>query len=87
MSFIAGILSWVIQLLIFAFIGRAIISWLLMAGVRNPLVMQLDYTLRTFTEPIIAPLRRFVPRLGMLDITPMVAIIGLLFLQSIIRRL
>ena len=87
MSFIAGILSWVIQLLIFAFIGRAIISWLLMAGVRNPLLMQLNYTLGTFTEPIIAPLRRFVPRLGMLDITPMVAIIGLLFLQSIIRRL
>ena len=87
MSFITGILLWLIQLLNFAFIGRAIISWLFIAGVRNPFLMQLNAALGTLTEPLIAPLRRVIPSFGMLDLTPLVAIIGLFFLQSIIRGL
>lgn len=87
MSFITGILLWLIQLLIYAFIGRAVISWLFMAGVRNEFVMRLNQALSTLTEPLIAPLRRVIPPLGMLDITPLVAIIGLIALQAIIRRL
>ena len=87
MSFITGILVWLIQLLIYAFIGRAIISWIFMAGVRNDFVFRLDLALRSVTEPVIAPLRRFIPPLGMFDITPLVAIILLYFLQRIISRL
>ena len=87
MSFISGILVWLIQLLIYAFIGRAIISWISMAGVRNDFVSRLDLALRSITEPVIAPLRRFIPPLGMFDITPLVAIILLFALQRIIRSL
>ena len=87
MSFITGILLWLIQLLIYAFIGRAVISWLFMAGVRNEFVMQLNRALSILTEPLIAPLRRVIPPLGMFDITPLVAIIGLIALRAIIRSL
>lgn len=87
MSFITGILLWLIQLLIYAFVGRAIISWLFMAGVRNEFVMRLNQALGTITEPLIAPLRRVIPPLGMFDITPLVAIIGLIALRAIIRSL
>ena len=87
MSFITGILLWLIQLLIYAFIGRAVISWLFMAGVRNEFVMRLNQALGTLTEPLIAPLRRVIPPLGMFDITPLVAIIGLIALRAIIRSL
>ena len=87
MSFIASMLSGLITVLIFAFIGRALISWLFIAGVRNDLVIQLNHALGLLTEPIIAPLRRVIPPLGMFDITPMVAIIGLYFLRQIIVRL
>jgi YggT family protein len=38
---------------------------------RNPLIEMLDQ----ITEPILSPLRRIVPRMGMIDITPLVAII------------
>jgi YggT family protein len=37
----------------------------------NPLVI----VLHEITEPILAPLRSIVPRIGMIDITPLVAII------------
>ena len=87
MSFIAGILVWLIQLLIYAFIGRAIISWIFLAGVRNDFVVRLDFALRSITEPVVAPLRRFIPRLGVFDITPLVAIILLFALQRIISSL
>ncbi len=87
MSFIAGILVWLINLLIYAFIGRAIISWIFLAGVRNEFVLRLNQALGTLTEPVIAPLRRVIPPLGMFDITPIVAIIGLVVLRAIINSL
>ena len=86
MSFIGNLLSMAITLLIYAFIGRAIISWLFLAGVRNDLVIQINRALGKLTEPIIAPLRRVIPPLGMFAITPIVAILGLVALRAIIRR-
>ena len=87
MSFIGNLLSMAITLLIYAFIGRAIISWLFLAGVRNDLVIQINRALGKLTEPIIAPLRRVIPPLGMFDITPIVAIVGLVVLRAFIRGL
>ena len=60
---------------------RAILSWFV-RDPRNPLVELLDQ----ITEPILAPLRRVVPRVGMVDITPLVAIILLQFLAQAVAR-
>ena len=38
------------------------------------------------TEPILAPIRRVLPRLGMLDLSPMVALILLSFIQRMVVR-
>jgi len=66
------------QVLTIAIFARAIVSWFPMTP-GNRLVALL-YQL---TEPILAPLRRIIPRVGLIDITPMVAII----LLQIIARL
>ena len=60
---------------------RAILSWFI-HDPRNPLVQVLDQ----ITEPILSPLRRVVPRLGMIDITPLVAIILLQFLAQAVSQ-
>ena len=60
---------------------RAILSWFALDP-RNPLVQVLDQV----TEPILAPLRRVIPRVGMIDITPLVAIILLQFLAQAVAR-
>ncbi|MFC1961497.1 YggT family protein [Chloroflexota bacterium] len=57
------------QLLSLAIFLRAIISWF------NPIPNPLTVLLERITEPVLAPLRRIVPRAGMLDFTPLVAII------------
>ena len=56
--------------MIAAIFFRAIMSWV-NPDPYNPLVRALDQ----ITEPILGPLRRVIPRIGMIDITPLAAII------------
>ena len=65
----------VLQLLWFAIIGRVIISWLSIAGIKGALILQIDYALGLVTEPLMRPLRKIIPPVGNIDIVPMVAII------------
>lgn len=81
MSPIGQLLFVVIQLLTFAIFIRALISWV-SPDPRNPIVQALD----AITEPILQPLRQIVPRVGMIDITPLVAIILLQVLAEFVRR-
>jgi YggT family protein len=71
------IVTWLLQILSFAIIGRALISWFA-PGSDNPLVR----ILVEVTEPILAPLRRIIPLIGMIDITPIVALFLLQILQQ-----
>ncbi len=73
-----------IRLLLFSIFGRVIISWLLVAGMRNEFILRLDYILAVVTDPIMRPLRRIIPPLGTIDITPMVAIILLIIALEIV---
>ncbi|MSQ61281.1 MAG: YggT family protein [Dehalococcoidia bacterium] len=60
---------------------RAIVSWFPIDP-NNPL-MQI---LIQLTEPVLAPIRRIMPRIGMIDLTPMAAIILLQVLSSAVTR-
>ena len=60
------------RVLTFAIIFRAILSWFS----PRPTNM-LAIILYRVTEPFLAPLRRIIPRVGMFDFTPLVAIIVL----------
>ncbi|HEY7293745.1 MAG TPA: YggT family protein [Dehalococcoidia bacterium] len=68
-------------MLLFAIVLRAVISWFPI-NPRSPWVIVLN----EITEPILAPLRRVVPQLGMIDITPMVAMIVLLVIQRALAQ-
>jgi YggT family protein len=66
----------VFQLLIFA---RVIMSWLN----PDPYHPIAQFIFRT-TEPILEPLRRVLPPVGMMDLSPLVALIGLSVIETII---
>lgn len=76
---LGGALAALIQLLALAIIARALLSWFV-RDPYNPIVQALDYV----TEPILQPLRQIVPRMGMIDITPLVAIIVLQVIASLL---
>ena len=87
MRAIAGLLTSVIDLLIIVFFIRAIFSWMLVFGVRNKIVLRANRALASITEPIIAPIRRYVPPIGGLDLSYMVVVLLLVFIRSILRGL
>jgi YggT family protein len=61
---------------------RIIFSWIGMDP-QNPVAV----FLHEITEPILAPIRQFMPRMGMLDLSPMVAIILLSLIARFAARL
>jgi YggT family protein len=67
------------QILSLAILIRALLSWFNLPPT-NPLVT----FLYDITEPILAPLRRVVPRIGMIDITPVVALLLMQFVQNLL---
>ena len=76
MSGLVGLIQLLLQVLIFAIFARSIISWFPIDP-SGPIVRTLD----AITEPILQPLRRVIPRLGMIDLTPLVAILALVFIS------
>ncbi len=68
-----------------ALIGRVVISWLNI-GPSSPFFPIVNI-LYQITEPILAPIRRILPRFGMLDLSPMVAILFVTFIQRLLRGL
>jgi len=68
-----------LQVMTWAVVGRALISWVDPQGT-NPI----SRFLVQLTEPIVGPIRSVVPRIGMIDISPIFAI---LLLQVLARML
>ena len=79
MLFFLDFIRIVCEVLTIAIILRAILSWFSLSPTNRLVII-----LNRFTEPILAPLRRIIPRAGVIDFTPLVAII---LLQLIICRL
>ncbi|CAN5427806.1 YggT family protein [soil metagenome] len=77
-GFICFIIGSLFQLLWLAIIVNAILSWLFAFDVinyRNRFVAQLASFLDSVVGPVLAPLRRFIPSLGGVDITPIIALL------------
>ncbi len=75
---LVGFVQYFCRILSYAVFARIIISWF---GINrsNIFIVILD----DVTEPILTPLRRIVPMLGVFDITPMIAM-GVLYIIPII---
>jgi YggT family protein len=68
-------------------IATVVMSWLVgfnVINAQNQFVRQVHYILYRLTEPLLGPIRRFMPDLGGLDLSPMVLLIGIIFLQRLI---
>lgn len=77
---ILDIYTWVI-------VGAVITSWLVSFGViniHNQLVRSLVIALQAMTEPVFRPIRRIIPPMGGLDLSPLVALLGIQFLRYLI---
>ena len=79
MELLANFVNLLTQALVIAIVLRAILSWFVPQG-DHPVVR----ILRDVTDPLIVPLRRVIPSVGMLDLSPFVAIILLQVVRQIV---
>jgi YggT family protein len=77
----------VISIYIWLLIAQAVLSWLVAFGVanrHNRAVAMIGDFLWRITEPLLRPIRSFLPDLGGIDISPVVLILILMFLRRLI---
>ena len=82
-----GFISSLITLYIYIIIASAVMSWLIAFNVVNPynqFVRSIWQGLNALTEPLLRPIRRWMPDLGGIDISPVVLILPAAFVQTVV---
>jgi len=82
LAFLINIVDILFQVLYLAILARVILSWF---PVRpgNPF-FPLAVIINQVTEPVLAPFRRIIPTIGMMDISPIVALLVLNLVQRVV---
>ncbi len=78
-----------LQLYVWVLIVSAILSWLIAFNVvntRNQFVATVWDMLYRVTEPALRPIRNMLPNLGGIDISPIILLLLIFFIQSVITR-
>jgi YggT family protein len=87
MTAVFWLIDTIINIYIWLLIAQAILSWLLAFGVVNRWnrgVAVIGDFLYRITEPLLRPIRSFLPNFGGVDISPVILILLLVFLQKLI---
>ena len=84
-----GLIDIVLQLIQWLVIASAIASWLVAFGVLNTrnrgVYMIVDFLYR-ITEPLLRPIRRIIPAFGGVDISPLILLLLIWFIQSLLHE-
>lgn len=84
------VLHAILGLYVWVLVISAVLSWLTVFDVvntRNRFVHMLCEFCFRVTEPVLKPIRRFLPPMGGLDVSPIILIFAIWFLQSFIHNL
>ena len=88
MNALFNLIANVIDLYIWVLILAVVASWLISFNEINTtnrvVYVVVDFLYRA-TEPVLRPIRRFLPNLGGLDISPIVLVLLLIFVQDLLR--
>ncbi|MBT3789830.1 MAG: YggT family protein [Alphaproteobacteria bacterium] len=85
---IFNLLTSIIDIYTFLLIMSVVLSWLVAFNVvntQNRFVYMVGDFLHRITEPVLGPIRRFMPNMGGLDISPIILILALYFIRDLLR--
>jgi YggT family protein len=80
-------ISYLLTLYIYVLIAMAVMSWLIafrIVRTDHQAVRMLVELLYRLTEPVLRPIRKAMPDLGGIDISPVIVILIIIFIQSVI---
>jgi YggT family protein len=78
-----------LQLYTWIVIIQAVLSWLMafnVVNMRNDAVRAIANGLYQLTEPVLRPIRNVLPNLGGIDVSPVILLLGIFFIENIIQR-
>ena len=78
----------VIDIYFYILIINIVLSWLIafnIVNTQNKIVVTILYATNRLTDPLLNPVRRIIPNLGGIDISPIILVLCLLFIQDYIR--
>lgn len=79
----------IMNIYVWLLIAAAVLSWLIAFNVvntRNQVVAMVGEMLFRLTEPLLRPIRSFLPNLGGIDVSPVVLILLIYFIENVIVR-
>ena len=76
------LLFWVLQVYQLILLARVLMSWIPNLDYNNPIARLLYQA----TEPVLAPIRKALPQMGGLDLSPLVVFLGISVLMQLIFR-
>lgn len=77
----------IIDLYVYILIAMVIMSWLFAFNVinhNNQFVRQVHHVIGQLTEPVLGRIRRFLPDMGGIDLSPVVLLLALFFVKNLI---
>jgi YggT family protein len=87
MSLLLYVINTAITVYIWILLARVVLSWLIGFNIINqfnPAVRAVDNFCRVLTEPLLRPIRRLMPDLGGIDVSPLVLLLGIAFVRSFV---
>jgi len=83
MSVLFTLLALLLQVYIFAIFARILLTWIPNLDPYHPAVQMLA----RITDPVLEPARQVIPPIGMIDISPIVVLLVLSFIQRFLEQL
>jgi YggT family protein len=77
---VTHVLAYIVTIYIVILAGRAVLSWFPVRG--GTFLASLNTLLFELTEPVLRPVRKLIPPVGMFDMSFLVVFVGLLLLRG-----
>lgn len=87
MALFGWLLYQALEIYSFIIIAAIIVSWLVAFNVismAHPAARRLVDVLGRLTNPVLRPIQRYIPSIGGIDISPIIAIFAIMFLQKLV---
>ncbi|MCV0426781.1 MAG: YggT family protein [Roseibium sp.] len=87
MTALLNVILIALELYTYVIIASAIFSWLYAFNIvnsSNQFINSIGRVLYNLTEPALRPIRRFLPDLGGVDISPVILLLAIIFIRQII---
>lgn len=84
---LGNLLLFLLDVAFWIIIIQVVVSWLVafdVINVRNPQGQNLIRLLNKITDPVFVPLRRFIPAIAGIDITPIIVIFAIYLLKNLV---